>query len=345
MAKVKFDKEKASTLITELTNLQTNINMQMDENMNRTYSGHVLSHNLNLGKIFNHEKWGIADFNVELKGFNYRDNYPESYIRGIISSLEYSDYCYRNIGLDGIYKDGGFNGKLSLDDDNGRIQIDGVFNVTQRLPEFNLRASVKNLRPNELHLSDKYIDSDISLNLVADFTGNSIDDMNGEILLDSLILNAPEDKGYYLDKLTITAGQVAGIKEVHVKSPFMTALIRGDYSYKTVPMSVIRTVKRYIPSLLTLDDHSVNPRNNFEFDIQLSDADLFKKVFYIPIDVHIPLSLKGYFNDREEELRVEGSFPKLTYNGTLYESGVLICENPLDEFSCLVRGSIGQLGL
>lgn len=320
--------------------LQTNINMQMDENMNRTYSGHVLSHNLNLGKIFNHEKWGIADFNVELKGFNYRDNYPESYIRGIISSLEYSDYCYRNIGLDGIYKDGGFNGKLSLDDDNGRIQIDGAFNVTQRLPEFNLRASVKNLRPNELHLSDKYIDSDISLNLVADFTGNSIDDMNGEILLDSLILNAPEDKGYYLDKLTITAGQVAGIKEVHVKSPFMTALIRGDYSYKTVPMSVIRTVKRYIPSLLTLDDHSVNPRNNFEFDIQLSDADLFKKVFYIPIDVHIPLSLKGYFNDREEELRVVGSFPKLTYNGTLYESGVLICENPLDEFSCLVRGSM-----
>ena len=62
-------------------------------------------------------KFGTADFNLELKGFNYKSHYPESYIKGNIASFEYSQYKYENIALDGVYKDGGFNGKLAMDDD------------------------------------------------------------------------------------------------------------------------------------------------------------------------------------------------------------------------------------
>ena len=51
--------------------------------------------------------------------------------------------------LDGVYKDGGFNGRLSMDDANGSVQIDGNFNVAKTIPDFNLKASVKNLRPHE----------------------------------------------------------------------------------------------------------------------------------------------------------------------------------------------------
>ncbi len=47
--------------------------------------------------------------------------------------------------LDGVYKDGGFNGRLSMDDANGSVQIDGNFNVAKTIPDFNLKASVKNL--------------------------------------------------------------------------------------------------------------------------------------------------------------------------------------------------------
>ena len=113
-------------------------------------------------------KFGQTQFNIEVEGFNYQNRYPESYIKGIISSLDYSNYRYENISLDGIYKDGGFNGHLSLDDENGMIRVDGKFNIAQKISDFNLQASVKNFRPNALNLTDKYVDSDISLNLTAD---------------------------------------------------------------------------------------------------------------------------------------------------------------------------------
>lgn len=322
--------------------IKTDVMMSINEqSMSRTYSGSVASADLDLGKLLNKEKtFGKMDFNVELKGFNYKDKYPESYIKGVVSSLEYSQYRYENIILDGVYKDGGFNGRLAMDDENASVRIDGNFNVAQPVPDFNLKAAIKNLRPHDLHLSEKYKDADISLSLTADFTGKSIDDMNGRISLDSLQLNAPDGGDYFLDNLTVTAGQVSGEKELRVNSSFMTAVIRGDYSYHTIPASVVKTVQRYIPSLLSIKNNMPDPHNNFKFDMHLENAEAFSKFFQIPLELHLPMSLKGYFNDGEEKLHVEGYFPEFNYNGTHYDSGVLFCENPSDRFKCSLRGGM-----
>ena len=322
--------------------VKADVMMSIDEDSkSRTYSGNVASEGLDLGKLLNQEKkLGLVNFNVELKGFNYKNHYPESYIKGVVSSFEYSQYQYENIMLDGVYKDGGFNGKLSMDDENGSVQIDGNFNIAKEVPDFNLKAAIRNLRPHDLHLSDKYEDADISLNLMADFTGKSIDDMNGRISLDSLQLNAPDGGDYFLDNLTITAGQVSEGKELRVNSSFMKAVVRGEYSYHTIPASVIQTVQRYIPSLLSIKDNMPDPHNNFKFDIRLESAEVFSKLFQIPLELHLPVSIGGYFNDGEEKLHVEGYFPDFKYNGTHYDSGVLLCENPSDQFKCSLRGAM-----
>ena len=334
------DLQTDGILQTAVGEVNASLLITSDKDFNRTYSGNLASEDLNLGKLLADSKIGYTSFNIDLEGFNYQGQYPESYIKGVISSLDYSDYRYENITLDGIYKEGGFNGHLALNDNNGNIQIDGAFNMAHQISDFNLRASVENLRPNELNLSDKYIDSDISFNLLADFQGSSINDMNGRILLDSLVMNAPEGQGYSLDNFTLTAGQVGDKKQVQILSPFMTAVIRGDYSYQSIPTSILQTMQRYIPSLVSLKQNNKKPDNNFKFDIQLNNADLFKKMFFIPLEVHMPASLRGYVNDRDGLLRIEGAFPSFSYNGTLYESTTLFCDTPSDQFNCQVRGSM-----
>ena len=320
--------------------LKADLVMSTDDMNNQSYSGALSCPSMKLGKLFgNEKKFGLADFNIELKGFNYIGNYPESYIKGVISSLDYSDYRYENIQLDGIYKDGGFNGRLALDDENAQIQIDGSFNMVQKVPAYNLMAEVRNFRPNKLNLSDKYIDSSISLTLNADFTGNSLNNMNGKISLDSLLLDAPEDNGAFMENLTITAGMVNGEKEVRLQSPFLNVNINGNFSYQTIPTSVLNIAQRYIPSLLSLKRNMPQTHNNFKFDVQVENTDLFRKLLYIPLDIHMPARLHGYFNDDDKKLLVKGSFPNLTYNGTRYESATLFCENLAEELNCQARVS------
>ena len=86
------------SLLSAVGHVKADLLMSTDNANNRRYSGGVSCPAMNLGKLFGNEKeFGMADFNVELKGFNYIGNYPESYIKGVISSLEYSGYRYENI--------------------------------------------------------------------------------------------------------------------------------------------------------------------------------------------------------------------------------------------------------
>ena len=321
--------------------LQADVTMNMDNNDKRSYSGTLVSPDLDLGILTgNSQKFGIADFNIALNGFNYRDRYPESTIKGTISSIEYSNYRYENIMIDGLYKDGGFNGQLALDDDNGTVRVNGAFNVAKPIPDFNLKAIVKNLRPYELNLSENYQDSDISLNVTADFTGNSIDNINGRIQLDSLILNAPDNQGYFMDNLSITSLKKDKENELKIESSFMSALVKGDFSYQTLPTSVLHIMQQYIPSLISLKDFHQKSANNFQFDMRMENAEFFEKVLLLPIRMDMPSTLKGFINEKDALFRVEGSFPRLMYNGTLYESASLLCENPSDQINCLLRGSM-----
>ena len=305
----------------------------------RTYTGKFSSNDLNLGKLFDEKKLGKTGFNIEVKGLDMKNHYPEAYIKGIVSSLEYSNYQYKDITLDGIYKDGGFDGHLSLNDENGCIHIDGVFNLTKNIPSLNLHASVRNFRPNKLNLSDKYIDSDISFNFNGNFRGNSIDDVEGKILVDSLIMHAPGDNGYSLESFELQAIQGINEKILQIESPFMDMIVRGNYSYQTIPISIKQMLQQNLPSLLVTND--VHERNNdFQFDLHVIDSELFQKIFYIPIDLHMPVSLSGYINDSENSLHVEGYFPKFSYNGKLYESGTFLCENLSKGFNCQLHGSM-----
>ena len=326
-------------LQTGIGHISTHVTMTSDKENNRSYSGSLTSQNLNLGILLSDkQKFGMADFNVILNGYNKSKNNPESSIKGVISSLEYCNYRYENITFEGLYKNDGFNGTLALNDTNGSIEIDGHFNTTHTIPYFNIQALVKNVRPNELNLSDKYKDSDISLKLKADFYGNTIENLNGRILLDSLILNESNKQAYILDNLTITANQkINGEKELRISSSFMNALIQGDYTYQSIPTSIFHSIQRHIPALVSSNGSRWVPRNNFKFDIHIDNAELFEKVFQLPIQLHLPLKLKGYLNDAYEQMNIEGAFPQISYKGTLYESTNLYFNYSPEKLNCLLR--------
>lgn len=330
------------TLLTDVGSIQANVTMHSDTITHlRSYSGKIISSELNLGALLDQEKTlGNTTFDIELKGFKYHNGKAESYIKGNILSLTYKQYEYRNIMLDGKYTPGGFNGKLSLDDSNGNIEINGHFATRQAVPDFNLRAVVRNFRPNDLHLTDKYKDTDMSLSLTADFSGHSIDDMQGKISIDSVSVNAPEeDQCYYLDNLSIIAGNTGKNKEkqLEIRSSFLNGCVKGNYSYRTLPASILKTLQRYIPSLLALNKELPETNNDFQFHFQLDNTELFSKVFNIPVELGMPATLNGYFDDRRTRLQIQGYLPEFIYNDSYFESGTFLCSNTADELECQLR--------
>ena len=323
---------------TDIGTVKTDVKFSSDKEKGYfSYSGAVKTAEFELGKLLANDKFGKVTFNMDVKGSHYAKRYPSVTMKGLVASIDYSDYTYENITLDGEYKQGGFNGNVSFDDENGAIQLNGSINTAGKIPTFNFRADVDHFRPNTLHLTPKYKDTEISVKIKADFTGSSINDMNGEINIDSLQYTAP-DQSFFMDNLRIAATQNdERQKRLTINSNFLRGTIEGDYSYQTLPTSVLNIMRRYIPALILPDKKPRETENNFYFDLHVYNTEILSTVFQIPLKVYTHSTLKGYFNDKAQRLRVEGYFPRLSYGEKFFESGVILCENPGEQFQAKVR--------
>jgi len=324
-------------LHTDLGGVNMDLKLSSDKSKGLfAYSGAVKTTDYKLGKLLANEQLGEITFNLDVHGRHVTDRLPVVELKGLIASVDYSRYRYENITLDGEYKQGGFNGKVALDDPNGSIYLNGDVNVSSRIPTFNFQAIINKLRPHDLNLTSKYPDTEFSLKLRANFTGGSVDEMIGEINVDSLEFMSPE-KQYFMNNMNIRASKQNNENQLRLTSEFLTASVEGKFQYHTLPASILNIMRKYVPSLILPPKKPIETHNNFQFDIHIYNTDILSTIFDIPLTVYTHSTLKGYFNDPLQRLRVEGYFPRLQYKNNFIESGMILCENPSDHIRAWVR--------
>ena len=324
-------------LHTDLGGVNMDLKLSSDKSKGLfAYSGAVKTTDYKLGKLLANEQLGEITFNLDVHGRHVTDRLHVVELKGLIASVDYSRYRYENITLDGEYKQGGFNGKVALDDPNGSIYLNGDVNVSSRIPTFNFQAIINKLRPHDLNLTSKYPDTEFSLKLRANFTGGSVDEMIGEINVDSLEFMSPE-KQYFMNNMNIRASKQNNENQLRLTSEFLTASVEGKFQYHTLPASILNIMRKYVPSLILPPKKPIETHNNFQFDIHIYNTDILSTIFDIPLTVYTHSTLKGYFNDPLQRLRVEGYFPRLQYKNNFIESGMILCENPSDHIRARVR--------
>ena len=324
-------------LHTDLGGVNMDLKLSSDKSKGLfAYSGAVKTTDYKLGKLLANEQLGEITFNLDVHGRHVTDRLPVVELKGLIASVDYSRYRYENITLDGEYKQGGFNGKVALDDPNGSIYLNGDVNVSSRIPTFNFQAIINKLRPHDLNLTSKYPDTEFSLKLRANFTGGSVDEMIGEINVDSLEFMSPE-KQYFMNNMNIRASKQNNENQLRLTSEFLTASVEGKFQYHTLLVSILNIMRKYVPSLILPPKKPIETHNNFQFDIHIYNTDILSTIFDIPLTVYTHSTLKGYFNDPLQRLRVEGYFPRLQYKNNFIESGMILCENPSDHIRARVR--------
>ena len=327
-------------LQTDLGSFQGNMQLRSDSIKGIIgYEGDLHTERFALGSLLGNKNLGDISFSLDLNGTHPREGRSKIIIKGVIDSLSYSGYTYHNISLDGEHVNGGYNGTIELDDKNAYVKMVGSMEMLSSVPAFNFNADIGHFRPTPLHLTEDYKDSEFSLNIKADFVGRSIDDMIGELNINDMRFVTPT-RSYLLDNFKVAAvKQDNGTKKLTFTSNFLQGNIEGDYSYRTLPNSVMSVIDRYVPSLFKSRRNAKNSQNNFTFDLKLDNTEFISAILRIPLTVYTPSTLKGFFNDQEQKMRIEGFFPRFMYDDKFLESGVLLAETPDDQFRVTVRVS------
>jgi hypothetical protein len=314
--------------------LKTNIQLGHQKST-YTCRGEMNGNNLNLGKVLGSNKWGVADFDLKVDALSSKKmHYPVVQLQGLVSNLSYNSYTYKNINVNGLYKDGGFKGKAAMDDPNGKIHLRGDMNVRSKVPSFDFTADLNNVRPHDLRLTEKYKNSKFSVHVKANFTGGSLDKMIGEINVDSLSFTSP-DKNYFLRSVQVRSAYQDKQKVLTLKSEIADAEFKGDFRYRTLYASVKNILSYYLPSLVK--PIRLRSSNDFNFRINIYNTEILPNIFDIPLHVGAYSHVSGYVNDPKHVIRVEGFAPEVRYKDKQFQSGYLLCENPNGKMHSVLR--------
>ena len=299
-------------LNSDLGPISTDIIIRPDTSKYTYFDGKISTEDFELGRFTqNVRELGKISMNVNVNGSVLRGKNLTAKLNGIVGNLNFHGYDYRNIQVDGEIGGNTYDGTVLIDDPNIKLNFNGRLDFAKNPPEFDFSLNIPRICPYKLHFIQHDSTLTASALIVANFVGNSIDNINGDIkILNSLLTH--NNKQLKIYNINLTAENKQPHSRVTLRSDFFDASLEGQYVAKEFGKVISGFFSNYIPTLFTKPSQNLKAQD-FTFTIKFKKTDdIFN--FFIPkaklaegshIDIH--------FNSSEKKLGLLGEFPTISY--------------------------------
>ncbi|WP_316840566.1 translocation/assembly module TamB domain-containing protein [Pedobacter gandavensis] len=306
---------------TKIGRLVSDVNMKIDKQGVPSYSGNVKTYDFNLGNLINEKSLGKITAALNIKGRGTEIKNLSERLDGDIDYIDFNNYRYRNVKIDGTFEKKYFDGSLKVNDKNLNMIFDGGVNLNGKLPEFNFKANIKKARLKALKLykDSLQIDAIFSTN----FSGNNLDNIQGNLLVQHVQLN--NVKGiYHIDSIQLSAGGMGKDRNLTINSDILDASIKGQYDLNTLPSYFKALAKTYIPSLKA---DIINYKDQiFKFDLRIKKFEPVAQLLVPGLEIEDQAVFLGNFDSQKNVATVNGFVKKLKYKGIIVNN-IIVDEN------------------
>ncbi len=297
------------TIETGLGTVEADINMKFPEEGIPTYTGKISSAGFKLGDLVDYDKLGNIAFNVGVKGSSFALKDIQAKLEGNVSNLDFNNYNYKNINVNGTLAKRLFNGELHTDDDNLGLSLNGLVDFSTTDPKFNFSASVARANLKRLKLYKD--DIDFNGNVRFDFTGDNIDDFLGTAkIYDAAIFKNGQRISF--DSLTVESKKTGNSKSILVESNEFDAALAGEYSIRELPAAFQIFLNRYYPSYIKPSTRKIT-NENFSFVITTKKIDDYLDLVDKDLKGFNNSNISGRINSKENLFNLDADVPQFSY--------------------------------
>lgn len=295
---------------------------------NPQYSGQVLVENFDLRPIVGESvPLGFLTASVDFSG---RGTSAKNYfIEGDaeILSLEYNQYSYSHISVNGSVKPGIFEGRLIASDPNLTMDFDGMIDFSDKLPVFDFIAQVENLNLTALHFARNDSLAGFSGFIDINVKGNNPDNMLGRLSLSEFIYYEGH-REIAMHTLTLKLEETESLsKEIELRSDMVNGNIKGQFVFAEIGDALTEYLSNYIPSYITPGSTDKKFSNQvFEYDFTFKDVQPVLDIFAPGIEVSKSTILRGNFNLAENYLNTQIASNYLKYGAISSVNPVVIAQ-------------------
>ncbi len=263
------------------------------------YKGRLNSKRLRLAKITGVQDLKYASFSLIIDGTVGKNKPVKGIVDLLVREVQLKDYVCRNIRFIGKVDKNEYNGELKIDDENlvltlnGNVKLDKGFQISGDL-------SVQKCNFYNLTLVKKPQDLHTILTTKIDLKGKNLDDLMGKITIQDMVLgNAHEE--LMMPLLDITINHTEQEHVFSLNSDYIRGIIKGDFSYATLPITFQKMVLKYLPSLFSDSQRKKiaqkKSKNQVEIDFYGDNIGKILRILSLDIQMSGVQKLNGIINE------------------------------------------------
>jgi hypothetical protein len=299
------------TLSSNFGRLTTDLSFSPSNSNTLDIEGHLKTINFKLGNFVRITDLGAITFNGQINGhYKKLQEKLDANIKGVIDSVLYRSYRYKNLVLDGLIQDKKFEGNFNINDENLKGNFAGKVDLNPDTSVFDFRFLLEKANLTALHIVRNLKQSDLSFDLKANFTGNSIDNINGNIWFEEGQYTN-ENNSFMLNSLMLSTFKDS-IHHLQLKSDFLDADLKGSYSFLNLKDGIRNLISHYVPAS-GIEPVETTGLNNFMIELNIKDPEPITKTF-IPAISLSPAKLIARFNESSHLLDLYTEFSHIRYN-------------------------------
>jgi hypothetical protein len=261
-------------------NISTDISLRPEDAGRYRIKGLLTGSGINLGKLAGDTVMlGHVSMHANVDGYAYSLKKFEGNLTGKIDSIELNRYKYRNISLNGSFTEKTWDGSVNINDKNIKLDLLGLLNFNNELPEFDFTLNVADANLYKLNFDKKDTSALVTMLLTSNFKGNSIDNLDGEIKL----INSKFRK--YGNNLELYDFSIKTYKEnnepiLSLRTDFVDADIKGYYNLSTLGSLIKSTLITLMPSQFHFTGIKNDfKKNKFRFEVNFKNTDKMNAFF------------------------------------------------------------------
>lgn len=298
------------TLDSKMGRIKTDISITPDTASLIRYRGRLETTGFRLETLLQSPSYGQISMNGMVNGtFNKRNESIDGKFDGVISSWNLFQYTYRDIILNGQLSDKKFDGNVLVDDPNLKLNFSGDLNLNEDVPVFDFILHVEEANLAALKLDQENEVSRIKFDMAANFSGNSLDNLEGLLqFFNGAYIN--QNDSLEFENLIINTHLDEIQSSIDITSDFADISLKGKYEFSSLLESFRTVVSNYIPAIeRPLDARYVS--NQFTLELQVKNLDDITAVFQPELKIQTPFELKGEINASDGTLRLNGNIPQI----------------------------------
>lgn len=295
------------TMATALGKVKSNFVMHSIDFIDKaSYTGNVILEKFNVGALVDQKELGAVSLNLAVDGIGFTEKYLNTQIKGAISKLDYNNYSYSNLEVDGNFKMPIYKGKVVVKDQNLDLTFDGLVDWSKKDRLFDFHIGIANANLHQL----KFTNDKTSLlkgDIVVQVEGNSFDNLQGDVFVNQTTYSNSKSTYFFDDfsiKSTFNSG---GIRTIEVNSPdIVEGKLEGKYKFNQLR----KLVENSLGSLYTnYKPNHVDKGQFLNFDFSINNK--IVEVLFPKVSIGENTKVRGIINSDKNEFKFKFNSPQI----------------------------------